>query len=84
MDQCSQISRAPRRNALWAPACTPKDIIAKLNAGVVNALADPVVVSRFGDIGPEIFPREQQTPGLNRRLTILVQGSRTCVKNCEA
>src|SRR3984957_6247254 len=34
-------------NALFAPKGTPKDIIAKLNAAVVGALADPVVRSRF-------------------------------------
>jgi len=46
----------------WAPAHTPKNIIAKLNAAVVDALADSSVRSRLGDIGSEIVPREQQTP----------------------
>jgi tripartite-type tricarboxylate transporter receptor subunit TctC len=47
---------------LFAPKGTPKDIIGKLNAAVVGALADPAVRSRFVDLGLEIFPREQQTP----------------------
>jgi tripartite-type tricarboxylate transporter receptor subunit TctC len=49
-------------NALFAPKGTPKDIIGKLNAAVVEALADPAVRSRFADFGMEVFPREQQTP----------------------
>jgi tripartite-type tricarboxylate transporter receptor subunit TctC len=46
---------------LFAPKDTPKDIIGKLNAGAVEALADPVVRSRLVDLGFEVFPREQQT-----------------------
>jgi tripartite-type tricarboxylate transporter receptor subunit TctC len=48
--------------ALFAPKGTPRDIIGKLNAASVEALADPAVRSRFADLGSEIFPREQQTP----------------------
>ena len=48
--------------ALFAPKDTPKDIIGRLNAATVEALADPLVRSRFADLGVEIFPREQQTP----------------------
>ncbi len=47
---------------LFAPRGTPKDIIGKLNAAAVNALADPKVRSRIADLGMDIFPREQQTP----------------------
>ena len=47
---------------MWAPKGTPKDIVAKLNAAVVGALADPAVRKRFADLGQEIPPREQQTP----------------------
>jgi tripartite-type tricarboxylate transporter receptor subunit TctC len=46
----------------FAPRGTPKDIIGKLNAAAVEALADPAVRSRFADLGMEIFPRERQTP----------------------
>jgi tripartite-type tricarboxylate transporter receptor subunit TctC len=47
---------------LFAPKGTPKDIIGKLNAAVVEALADPVVQSRLVDLGAVIPPRGQQTP----------------------
>jgi tripartite-type tricarboxylate transporter receptor subunit TctC len=49
-------------HGLWAPKGTPKDIIAKLNGAVVNAMADAVVRQRFADIGQAVWPREQQTP----------------------
>jgi tripartite-type tricarboxylate transporter receptor subunit TctC len=49
-------------NALFAPKDTPKDIIGKLTASVVEALADPAVRSRFAEFGQEIFPVERQTP----------------------
>jgi tripartite-type tricarboxylate transporter receptor subunit TctC len=49
-------------DGLFAPRGTPKDIIGKLNAAAVEAVADPVVRSRLVDLGLEIFPREQQTP----------------------
>jgi tripartite-type tricarboxylate transporter receptor subunit TctC len=48
--------------ALWAPKGTPKEIVAKLNAAVVDALADPAVRQRLVDLGQEIPPRDQQTP----------------------
>ena len=48
--------------AFWVPKGTPRDVIAKLNAAVVDALADPTVRQRFADAGLEIPPREQQTP----------------------
>ena len=48
--------------ALWAPKGTPRDVIARLNAAVVDALADTSVRARLTDLGLEIFPREQQTP----------------------
>jgi len=47
---------------LFAPRSTPKDIIGKLNAVAVEALADPAVGSRFAALGLEIFSRERQTP----------------------
>ena len=49
-------------SAVWAPKGTPKDIIAKLNAAVVEALADPAVQKRFADSGLEVPPRAKQTP----------------------
>ncbi len=53
---------APMWHALWAPARTPKDIIARLNAAVVDALADPAVRKRLAELGQDIPPREEQTP----------------------
>ena len=47
---------------LWVPKGTPKDIIAKLNAAAVEAMADPTMRSRMDTLGLEIPPREQQTP----------------------
>ena len=44
------------------PKGTPKDIVAKLNAAVKDALADPVVAKRLNDLGLEIPPRDRQTP----------------------
>jgi tripartite-type tricarboxylate transporter receptor subunit TctC len=49
-------------NGFFAPRGTPKDIIGKLNAAAVEALADPAVRSRLAGLGVEVFPREQQTP----------------------
>jgi tripartite-type tricarboxylate transporter receptor subunit TctC len=46
----------------WAPKGTPKDIIAKLNAATVEALADPAIQKRFSDLGLDVAPRAQQTP----------------------
>jgi tripartite-type tricarboxylate transporter receptor subunit TctC len=48
-------------HALWMPKGTPKDIIVKLNAAVVETLADSGVRARLGELGQEIPPREQQT-----------------------
>jgi tripartite-type tricarboxylate transporter receptor subunit TctC len=47
---------------LFAPKGTPKDVIAKLNAAAVNAMADPAVRSRLADLGQEIPTSDQQTP----------------------
>ena len=47
---------------IWAPARTPKDIVAKLNAAVRDALSDPGVATRLTEIGQEIFLRSEQTP----------------------
>jgi tripartite-type tricarboxylate transporter receptor subunit TctC len=49
-------------NAIWAPKGTSKEIIARLNAAVVTALADPTVRQKLVELGQEIPPRDQQTP----------------------
>jgi tripartite-type tricarboxylate transporter receptor subunit TctC len=46
---------------LWAPKDTPKDVVARLNAAVVQTLADPAARQRIADVGFEIPPRDQQT-----------------------
>lgn len=47
---------------LWAPKGTSSDIVARLNAAVREALADPGVRKRLSDLGQVIPPPEQQTP----------------------
>jgi tripartite-type tricarboxylate transporter receptor subunit TctC len=47
---------------LWVPKNTPKDIIAKLNATMVQILAAPQVQQRFEELGIEITPLQQQSP----------------------
>jgi tripartite-type tricarboxylate transporter receptor subunit TctC len=47
---------------LFAPKGTPRDVIAKLNLALTNALADPAVVKRLADQGQLVFPLEQRTP----------------------
>ena len=49
-------------HGLWVPKGTPKNIVAKLNAALVEVLADPGLRARFADLGQDIFPRERQTP----------------------
>jgi tripartite-type tricarboxylate transporter receptor subunit TctC len=49
-------------HGLWVPKATPKAVIAKLNAAVVDTLADPTVRQRLTDLGQVIATREQQTP----------------------
>jgi tripartite-type tricarboxylate transporter receptor subunit TctC len=47
---------------IFAPKGTPKNVIGRLNAAAVEALADPAVRSRLAELGYEAFPRERQTP----------------------
>ena len=49
-------------NGLWVPKGTPKEAVTRLNAAVVEALADPAVKSRLVDLGLEIPERDQLTP----------------------
>jgi tripartite-type tricarboxylate transporter receptor subunit TctC len=46
----------------FAPKGTPKEAIARLNAAMVQALADPAIKARFSDLGLDVASREQQTP----------------------
>jgi tripartite-type tricarboxylate transporter receptor subunit TctC len=47
---------------LWVPRGTPKDVIASLNATMVQVLADPPVKERFAELGIQITPLDQQSP----------------------
>jgi tripartite-type tricarboxylate transporter receptor subunit TctC len=49
-------------HGLWAPKDTPKEIIAKLDAAMVETLADETVKKRMADIGQEVWPADQQNP----------------------
>jgi tripartite-type tricarboxylate transporter receptor subunit TctC len=49
--------------ALWAPHATSRAIIERLNAAVVEAVADPVVRKRLTEeLGQDIPPHTEQTP----------------------
>ncbi len=48
-------------HGIWAPKGTPRDVITKLNAAIVDTLADATVRTRFNDLGQDIPPREEQT-----------------------
>jgi len=43
------------------PAETPADVVHKLTAATMEALADPAVRQRLTELGQEIPPPEQQT-----------------------
>ena len=47
---------------LFAPKGVPKEITAKLNGGMVQALADAEVRKRLTNLGLDVASREQQTP----------------------
>jgi tripartite-type tricarboxylate transporter receptor subunit TctC len=49
-------------HGLWARRGTPKEVVARLNSALVDALASPAVRERLSELGQEIFPRDQQTP----------------------
>jgi tripartite-type tricarboxylate transporter receptor subunit TctC len=49
-------------NALWAPAGTPPDILAKLNAAANAAMADPAFHKRIVEMGLDMPDADQRTP----------------------
>ena len=49
-------------HGLWTPKGTPKPILDRLHAAVVEALADPAVRAKLETLGQDIYPRDRQTP----------------------
>jgi tripartite-type tricarboxylate transporter receptor subunit TctC len=49
-------------HGIWAPKNTVVTIGLKVNAAVMEALADPAVRKRLTDLGQEFPPTDQQTP----------------------
>jgi tripartite-type tricarboxylate transporter receptor subunit TctC len=49
-------------HGLWVPKGTPEAVVAKLDAAVVDTLADPTVRKRLTDLGHVIATRDQQSP----------------------
>lgn len=47
---------------LWAPKDTPQDIIEKLDAAVIETLADANVREQLNKLGQQVAPRDEQTP----------------------
>ena len=49
-------------NGFWAPKGTPKEVIARINAAVVNILAEPEIHQRLIALAYEIPAPDQQAP----------------------
>jgi tripartite-type tricarboxylate transporter receptor subunit TctC len=49
-------------SGFWVPKDTPKDVITRLNAAAVEALSDPGVQKKLGDLGLDMPPKDQLTP----------------------
>jgi tripartite-type tricarboxylate transporter receptor subunit TctC len=49
-------------SGLFPPKTTPKDVVGRLNAAVMEALADPAVRSRLAELGYEGFPTRATIP----------------------
>lgn len=47
--------------AFFAPKGTPKEVIDKIGAAAIAALADPSVQKRLGEVGQDIYPPDQQS-----------------------
>jgi tripartite-type tricarboxylate transporter receptor subunit TctC len=47
---------------LFGPRGLPREVVSKLNAAMVHALADEKVKARLADLGLDLASREQQTP----------------------
>jgi tripartite-type tricarboxylate transporter receptor subunit TctC len=49
-------------HGLWAPRAVPAEVIARVNAAVVAALAEPKTRKQLADLGQEVAPVDQQNP----------------------
>ena len=49
-------------HGLWSSKGTPKEVVRRLNAAAVDALADPTVRERLTELGQALPAPEQQTP----------------------
>jgi tripartite-type tricarboxylate transporter receptor subunit TctC len=49
-------------HGLWSSKGTPKDVVRRLNAAAIDALADPNVRARLIELAQELPARERQTP----------------------
>ncbi|TMG92417.1 MAG: tripartite tricarboxylate transporter substrate binding protein BugD [Betaproteobacteria bacterium] len=47
---------------LFGPKGMPKQVVARINAAMVEALADPALKARFSDLGLDVASRELQAP----------------------
>src|SRR6267142_4455298 len=47
---------------LFGPKGMRKEVVARLNSAMMEALADPALKARFADLGLDVAPRELQTP----------------------
>jgi tripartite-type tricarboxylate transporter receptor subunit TctC len=49
-------------HGVWVPKGTPTNVVASLDAAIVEALADATVQRRLADLAQELPPRAAQTP----------------------
>src|SRR5258706_12395102 len=49
-------------SGFWVPKDTPREVVAKLNAAVVDALNDPAVRKQLENLGLQMPPKNQLTP----------------------
>jgi tripartite-type tricarboxylate transporter receptor subunit TctC len=49
-------------HGLYAPKGLPQSVVERLNGALQKALADPLIVQRFTDLGTELFPAAELTP----------------------
>jgi tripartite-type tricarboxylate transporter receptor subunit TctC len=69
-----------------APAATPKDVIEKLNASIVEALRDPTVTARLEGLGLTVIADKPETFGAliakdSARMENIVKRAKTKIAN---